>query len=141
MNPVSVTGGTGSDATFNLVGGTINLTEPVSNIVVGLQYESELETMDLPVIAGGQVRRGDRITLKQAIIKVHETLALECNGYPVTFRRFDVDEFDAPLEEFSGDVKVSIRGIEDNPTLRVTVSSPLQCTILSVTTKFKVGLR
>ncbi|WP_374632852.1 hypothetical protein [Ferrovibrio sp.] len=139
-NPVTVSGGTGSGAEFNLVAGVIEIASPVENIIVGLGYQSLAETLDLTIFANGKTRRGDEIVLKEAILKLQETLSLTVQGRPIRFRNFDSGNFNDPLTEFNGTKSKAITGRGTDLSLTLTVDEPLQCTVLNLTTEYKVFL-
>lgn len=139
-NPVSVTGGAGSGATFNLTVGTFTIPNEVETIAAGLGYESRMETMDLTIVAGPKILRGEPITLKKAIVNLHETLALKIDGQSVRFRQLGDELLDQPLIEFTGQKEKRIGGIGRTPVVTLSVDEPLPCTVLALKTNVKIGL-
>lgn len=138
-NPVAVTGGSGSSATFNLTSsGGFTLPKAANDVYVGLEYTAELETMDFDVAMDGSSLRGEQITKKRAIVKLLNTLSLTVDQYPIIFRQFGPALLDQPLVPFSGQKEKRIQGISRTPTVRLRVTEPLPCTVLALTTELSV---
>lgn len=138
-NPVSVTGGTGSGATFTITAGTFTIPNEVESVAAGLGYESRMETMDLTIVLGPKIMSGEPITLKKAIVKLHETLALKIDGQAIKFRQLGSELLDQPLVEFTGQKEKRIGGIGRTPVVTLTVDQPLPCTVLTLKTIVKIG--
>ena len=124
--------------------GDFTITTAVKSILTGIFYDSPGQTMKLPVISGGQVLRGNPMTLKEAVMDFDETLDFEVNGYPVRFRSWNNFVFETGLEKFTGQkrIKISNRGSgsQRDPKVDFNVREPVACTLLALTIKAKVGV-
>jgi hypothetical protein len=66
------------------------------------------------------------------------TSSLSIDGYAVPFRAFGSLLLDQPIPKFTGTKKVKVQGIADDQTVTLTVTEPLPCTVLHITTYVKV---
>ena len=119
-------------------GGNITLDDNYSAVNIGYNYTSKLTTLTLPVQLNGQPYRGEQITKVSSLVNVNNTQALTIDGTDISFR-FTGQSLDSPISPFTGTKKLFIGGVSTDPTVELTVSTPLQCTVLGVTTEVKFG--
>lgn len=119
-------------------GGDLTLDDNYSLVNVGYNYTSKLTTLTLPVQANGQPYRGEQITKVSALVNVNNTQALSIDGTNISFR-FTGQSLDSPISPFTGTKKLFIGGVSTDPKIELAVSTPLQCTVLGVTTEVKFG--
>ena len=119
-------------------GGALSLDDNFSAVNVGKNYTSKLTSLTLPVQANGQPYRGEQITKVSALVNVNNTQALAIDGSDISFR-FTGQSLDSPISPFTGTKKLFVGGVSTDPKIELTVSTPLQCTVLGVTTEVKFG--
>jgi len=119
-------------------GGDLTLDDNYSAVNIGYNYTSKLTTLTLPVQLNGQPYRGEQITKVSSLVNVNNTQALTIDGTDISFR-FTGQSLDSPISPFTGTKKLFIGGVSTDPTVELTVSTPLQCTVLGVTTEVKFG--
>ena len=117
-------------------GATLN--DNYTDVVVGKNYTSTLKTLTLPVTINGQPYRGEQITKVSALINLNKTQALSVDGTALDFR-FSGQTLDSPISQFTGTKKVFLSGISTDPTVEITVDTPLSSTLLGLTTEVKFG--
>lgn len=119
-------------------GGDLSLDDNYSAVNIGYNYTSKLTSLTLPVQANGQPYRGEQITKVSALVNVNNTQALSIDGTNISFR-FTGQSLDSPISPFTGTKKLFVGGVSTDPKIELTVSTPLQCTVLGVTTEVKFG--
>tara|TARA_X000001382_G_scaffold23319_4_gene14219 strand:+ start:2633 stop:4651 length:2019 start_codon:yes stop_codon:yes gene_type:complete len=119
-------------------GGDLTLDANYSAVNIGYNYTSKLTTLTLPVVANGQPYRGEQITKVSALVNINSTQALTIDGSDISFR-FTGQSLDSAINPFSGTKKTFIGGVSTDPNIELQVSTPLQCTILGLTTEVKFG--
>jgi len=72
------------------------------------------------------------------LVNVNNTQALAIDGSDISFR-FTGQSLDSPISPFTGTKKLFVGGVSTDPKIELTVSTPLQCTVLGVTTEVKFG--
>lgn len=136
VNPVTVTGGSGSGATFNLtLAGGFTLPSPVSEVYAGLEYTAELETMEYNIAVNGGSQSGERIARQRVQVTLLDTLSLTIEKFPVSFRTMGPTLLDQPLVPYSGKKEKRLLGFSSSPSLHLYVREPLPCTILAIATE------
>ena len=135
-NPVSVAGGSGSGATFNLtLSGGFTLPGAVSEIYAGLEYTAELETMEYNIAINGNSMTGERIARQKVQVSLLDTLSLTIEKFPVSFRSMGPTLLDQPLVPYTGKKEKRLLGFSTSPSLHLYVREPLPCTILAISTE------
>ena len=119
-------------------GGDLTLDANHSAVNVGYNYTSKLTTLTLPVQVNGQPYRGEQITKVSALVNINSTQALAIDGSDISFR-FTGQSLDSAINPFTGTKKIFIGGVSTDPNVELQVSTPLQCTILGLTTEVKFG--
>jgi len=119
-------------------GGALSLDDNYSAVNIGYNYTSKLTSLTLPVQANGQPYRGEQITKVSALVNVNNTQALAIDGTEISFR-FTGQSLDSAINPFTGTKKLFVGGVSTDPKIELTVSTPLQCTVLGVTTEVKFG--
>ena len=86
----------------------------------------------------GQPYRGEQITKISALAYLNTTQALKIDGSEIDFR-FAGQNLGTAITPFSGTKKVFVSGVSTDPFVTLTVDTPLQSTILGITTEVKFG--
>lgn len=127
-------------------GGAVDLPYAVSRVQVGLPFRHRVEPLPPVVVGPGGVRQGGALRLIRATFRVLETQVLTVDtgrgATSVPVKRLGASGvLDSPPPAFTGDLAVRAIGWKRDaigPVWRVDQTSPLPCTILSVTTELKV---
>lgn len=107
---------------------------PAGPYVVGLDYETRVETM-IPVIDGPNgSEAGQFMRINEAMVYVVESArfaaqGLDLQAYQVT------DDVSQPPPQLNGTQRFTFLGWERDPTLSITQGDPLPLTILSIRTE------
>jgi hypothetical protein len=112
--------------------------QEVTDVHIGLPYTSFAETMEFVVSIESIVKKGERITKVKARVHCLDTKALNVDQYRVPFRQLGDNLLDQPLPTFTGVKTIALSGSGSSPTLTVSVSEPLPCTILNIVTDILV---
>jgi len=119
--------------------GAFELVETAYTVHIGHEYTSLVETQDIVISIENQIKRVDDIRKVRARVELLDTKSLTVDGYPVPLRRLGDDLLDEPLPSFTGLASVTLGGSGyRSPTLTLSVSSPLPCTIASIVTDIKL---
>jgi hypothetical protein len=119
-------------------GSNITLDDSYSNVHIGSTFTSTMTTVTLPVTVNGQPYRGEQITKVSALVNLKDTQNLNIDGTAVDFR-FTGQSVDTAISPFTGTKKLFISGVSTDPSVSLTSTTPLQCTILGLTTEVKFG--
>lgn len=119
-------------------GANITLDDNYSDVHIGKNFTSTLKTLTLPVTMSGQPYRGEQITKISALAYLNTTQALKIDGSEIDFR-FAGQNLGTAITPFSGTKKVFVSGVSTDPFVTLTVDTPLQSTILGITTEVKFG--
>lgn len=119
-------------------GASASLDDSYSDVHIGKNYTSTLVTKTLPVTLNGQPYRGEQITKISALANLVKTQALKIDGTEIDFR-FAGQNLGTAISPFTGTKKVFVSGVSTDPALTLTVDTPLQSTILGITTEVKFG--
>lgn len=126
--------------------GAVDLAYAVSRVQVGLPFRHQVAPLPPVVVGAAGVRQGGALRLIRATFRVLETQALAVDvgrgSTPVPFKRLGTSSvLDSAPPPFTGDLSVRAVGWKRDaigPVWRVDQSTPLPCTILSVSTEMKV---
>tara|TARA_R100001443_G_scaffold102705_2_gene110947 strand:+ start:47 stop:823 length:777 start_codon:yes stop_codon:yes gene_type:complete len=119
-------------------GANITLDDSYSDVHIGKNYTSKLTSLTLPVTLNGQPYRGEQITKISALANLNKTQALKIDGSEIDFR-FAGQNLGTAINPFTGTKKTFVSGVSTDPSIEFTVDTPLQCTILGITTEVKFG--
>ncbi len=128
-----------------VLGGSVTLSEPASNVQIGLAYTHIIEP--LPPNEVGKVGAGRKLRLVEAIFRLKDTASLRLDVgrglKDVSLKDFgDTITLDEPIPLVSGDVRVRGLGWQKegvSPLWRIEQNLPLPFTLLSVATEIKVN--
>ncbi len=128
-----------------VLGGSVTLSEPASDVQIGLAYTHIIEP--LPPNEVGKVGAGRKLRLVEAIFRLKDTASLRLDVgrglKDVSLKDFgDTITLDEPIPLVSGDVRVRSLGWQKegvSPLWRIEQSLPLPFTLLSVATEIKVN--
>ena len=128
-----------------VLGGSVTLSEPASDVQIGLAYTHIVEP--LPPNEVGKVGAGRKLRLVEAIFRLKDTASLRLDVgrglKDVSLKDFgDTITLDEPIPLVSGDVRVRSLGWQKegvSPLWRIEQSLPLPFTLLSVATEIKVN--
>jgi hypothetical protein len=119
-------------------GANITLDDSFSDVNIGKNYTSTLKTLTLPVTLNGIPYRGEQITKISALANLNNTQALKIDGTEIDFR-FAGQNLGTAISPFTGTKKIFVSGVSTDPIVTLTVDTPLQSTILGITTEVKFG--
>ncbi len=127
-----------------VTGGTILLAAPARTVVVGLPYKHVIEPMPAVLAAGrGQdpAYRPIRVSLR---LLATQSLHIDTGGglRDLPLRTMGEAAMDSSPAPFTGDRSVRALGWRrgaEQPPWRIEQTTPLPCTLLSVTTEVKVN--
>ncbi len=119
-------------------GGMITLSQEASEVVVGLNYESELIPNRAEFVTDKVSTIGRRKHWVEAWVRVHETNGLELNGDELPFRSGD-DPLGTATAAYTGDYRVPNLGVDDDVDIIIRQRNPLPATILCVGGTLDVG--
>lgn len=83
-------------------GGSATIQAAATNVEVGLHFSPEVTPMPLNTMTPHGSNFMDKRRIVKVRVKVRETLGLLCNGNELPDRYFDIDNFDAAAEPFTG---------------------------------------
>jgi len=112
--------------------GTIEVSEPVSEIQVGFRYEAEMVPMNIVVGNQTLTRKGNQIRKVRAVVDVVNTKTLSVDGVAAVFRNFGNNLLDQPIVAFSGSKEIRLRGWLKDQTFSIQVKEPQPCVVLAV---------
>jgi hypothetical protein len=111
--------------------GQLTLDKPLDNITIGIPFVPEIH-LQHPVIQNEVgTSQGGVLSVNRIVVKLHETLGLEVNGYDIPFRDFG-ENLDTASPIYSGDKVVQNLGWSDSEHIVLKQPYPLPWTILSV---------
>lgn len=141
---VVVLGDAGYMLPRTVVSGVVNFDYEVSHAIVGLPYDSTLETLNLEYIYGGVTTTGKPKNIFKCYIDLEDTVGLEV-GYrnddtdDVPFRSFD-DPLDTAIPPYTGTKELVFNhGYDKAVSLVIKHSYPTPCTIKSVAMTVKTN--
>ncbi len=123
-----------TDGLFRVTGNSLLLDEPVTDIIVGLDFTPLIET--LPVNVNTQV--GPNLYLPKTIIRVFidffESLGIEVDGIPLPNLTFSEDNFITPPVPRTGfeELKLNTGWEKDKQVITITQSLPFPMTIRAI---------
>lgn len=128
-----------------VTGGQVTLSEPASEVQIGLSYTHIVEPLPPSAIGEGAMIR--RVRLIEGIFRLQDTSALRLDVgrglRDVSLRKLGEEEIlDAPPPLVSGDIHVRALGWQRelaDPLWRIEQSAPLPFTLLSVMTELKLN--
>ncbi len=128
-----------------VLGGSVTLSEPASDVQIGLAYTHIIEP--LPPNEVGKVGAGRKLRLVEAIFRLKDTASLRLDVgrglKDVSLKDFGgTITLDEPIPLVGGDVRVRSLGWQKegvSPLWRIEQSLPLPFTLLSVATEIKVN--
>jgi len=128
-----------------VVGGSVTLSAPATQIAIGLGFTHEIEPLPADLVTPSGSATGPS-RLVAVTFRLLETPAMNVDlgqgPQALTFRRFNNDHFDAPPMPFTGDTKLRGLGWRRHsmaPLWRITGNAPLPLTLLSVTTEIRMN--
>lgn len=123
--------------------GSITIPNPVSNITIGLEYDSLGTTMPFVVSVSGEQLRGMPLTKSRCTVYLYNTQSMMLDGYNVVFRQFGGSLLDHSLPYFTGEYQPPVllggTAVVSSPTLSFSVTDPLPCTVLMFYTEVNIG--
>ena len=132
-------------ASQQVAAGSITLPTPASQIVVGLPYTSQLQTMPLDVPAQGGTVQGKRKKVPAAMVRVWNTRGLQVGrDFGSTLRtikeRTPSTYGGMPIPLTSGDERIVLDGPYDVPgQICIQQSNPLPATVLAIIPEIAIG--
>ena len=119
--------------------GNFTLSRISSSTQIGNQYTASAKTLNLVLAATGQSTMGERLRKVLTDIQLFQAKTLPVDGIPVTFRNLGSSLLNQGITGFSGMKRVRLPGYSTTPQVTLTMTDPLPCTILSMTTEVKFG--
>lgn len=115
----------------------ITLNSTSSNTAIGHYYTSTMQTMTLPVQINQVPQRGEQIQKVSTLINLVNTKALKVDGDAVSFTS-TTTTLGQSIQPFTGTKKLTIGGISTDPSVTISVDTPLPATLLGLVTKVNV---
>jgi len=123
---------------LSVSGGSVTLPAEASEVVVGLNYESELVPNRPEFVSENLSTIGKKKQWTEVFLRLYETCGITVNGDDLPFRSGS-DPLDAAIEPFTGDYKVANLGVDEEADITVVQSKPLPATILCLGGTLDVG--
>jgi len=129
-----------------VVGGSITLDAAYSDVVVGLGYVSEMETLSLDVPDPEGSSMGKMARIDHLSLRFYESLGGEIGSSvdaldPIVFRSSG-DAMDTAVPPFTGDLKIPFRGgFVREKVIVVRQSQPLPMNLLAINALMSTGAR
>src|SRR5258708_760656 len=124
-----------------VLNGTVALSQPCSEIHVGLAYMAQLQTLYLDI--GEPTVQGKRKNIVAMTMRVDQTRGLEAGQTfddLTSYKDRDLNTIGRPIELFTGDQRMSIGGgWTVGGQICIQQSNPLPATILGVIPEIQVG--
>lgn len=126
-----------------VVGGAVTLSQPASQVEIGLPYAHEIRPLPAELGNGSMTSQDSPVRLVRAVFRLYATKALHVDiGRGLRALPFarSGEVLDAVPEAYSGDIEA--RGLgwrrgADQPLWRIAQDVPQPCTLLSVITEVK----
>ena len=121
-----------------VVSGAVTLPAEALEVVVGLNYESELVPNRPEFVTENVSTIGKPKQWTEVFLRLYETCGITVNGDELPFRSGS-DPLDTATALYTGDYKVANLGIDDDADIIVVQSKPLPATILCLGGTLDVG--
>lgn len=117
-------------------GGSLTMNNAVSKMEAGLNFSFTIRTLPLDFsITSGTTTRSTR-RLVEGIMEVLNSREFRVNNKrPAVFQRFDISDFDEPMETYDGQVRVSLAGFDRLGQVTITQEQPLEFYMLGLVLK------
>jgi hypothetical protein len=123
-------------------GGSVTLAKPFSQIIIGLPYQGDLETLDMEPAQGQTI-----IDKKKQLLGVHllveSSRGIKAAGATGPFRELKqrtTEPYGSPPDLRTGTVEILTSGEwNDNGRVRVQQTDPLPLTVLAIAPQYRIG--
>ena len=117
--------------------GKITLSRKANSVVIGLHYETTIETLTQEVATSEGTTQNARKRTSEVTMRFLETTGAECNGQVIPFRSFGPKLLNQPAPLFTGDHYMGKLGWErGEDTLVIQQRQPLPFHLLAIITTF-----
>lgn len=128
------------DGLFVVQGNSLLLPDPVTDVIVGLDFTPLIETLPINI----NTQTGPTLYLPKTIIRVFvdfvESLGIEVNGTSLPNLTFSGNDFTTPPDPKTGfdELKINTAFTKERQTIRITQSLPFPMTIIAIGTQVKI---
>ena len=134
---VGVLGNGANQPTRVVTAGQVTIQEPVTTVLVGLPYTSQVKPMNINIPSQDGTTQGRKVRIHEMVVRFYKSLTCQFssdgNGWDEIFFRDRVDLMDTSPSVFTGDRKISTGASFDTQmaiTLRQT--RPFPCCVLAM---------